>query len=359
MSRLLFVCKRRPQQRDLLTRPYGRFHHLPRALAALGHDVHVALIGHGGHQPDAASVDDVSITVRDLRHEGLTGVSAELVRTARAFSPHWVIGCSDAWVGCLAAHVAKSTRARLALDAYDNFEAYMAWNLPLHWLWRGAVHRADVVTAAGPQLGALLSRYRSGRRAVDVLPMAADPEFEPHDRLASRSVLGLPQSDPLVGYIGSWSGSRGSNLILDMLREVRAWRPEVRLVLTGRPPRRALDQPGVIGVGHVPDAQMPALVSSLDVACVVTANTPFGRYSYPAKLCEAMACAVPLVASATDAVRWMLGDDSKHLAPVGDVDGHASRVLALLRNPVADYGIQATWDDRARQLDSILASVAG
>ena len=35
--RLLFVCKRHPQQRDLVTRPYGRFFHLPVALAALGH----------------------------------------------------------------------------------------------------------------------------------------------------------------------------------------------------------------------------------------------------------------------------------------------------------------------------------
>ena len=44
--RIMFIGKRHPQQRDLIERPYGRFYHLPTALAARGHDVRVVLCSH-------------------------------------------------------------------------------------------------------------------------------------------------------------------------------------------------------------------------------------------------------------------------------------------------------------------------
>ena len=37
--KILMLSKRRPQGRDLFTRPYGRFFHLPRLLAEAGHTV--------------------------------------------------------------------------------------------------------------------------------------------------------------------------------------------------------------------------------------------------------------------------------------------------------------------------------
>lgn len=358
MSRFLFVCKRRPQQRDLLQRPYGRFHHLPRLLAAMGHDVHLALVSHGGDEAGAVRMGGFDVSTRDIRRAGPVGAVRDLVRTARAFAPDWVVGCSDAWVGCLAAQVARRTRTPLALDAYDNFEAYMPWNLPLHALWRHAVRRADVVTAAGPQLAGLLQGHRRGGRPVDVLPMAADPDFVPRDRTACRRALGLPDDLPLLGYVGSWSQTRGSHLIVDMFRRVRMQRPDAQLVLSGRPPPEVVEEPGVIAVGYLPDALLPTLIAALDVACIVTADTAFGRYSHPAKLCEAMACGVPVVASATDAVRWMLGDREAHLARVGDAGAHAERVLALLAAPAADYGVLPRWPEQAAMLAALLGDAA-
>src|SRR5690606_24887824 len=102
---------------------------------------------------------------------------------------------------------------------------------------------------------------------------------------------------------------------------------------------------------------MPSLVSALDVACIITANSAFGRCSYPAKLCEAMACQVPVVATSTAPVRWMLGDDSRFLVPIGDPDGIAEGILSMLRTPQSDYGELPTWTTSAALLEQCLLSV--
>lgn len=352
--RLLFLAKRHPQQRDLIKRPYGRFHHLPAALAALGHDVHVLLCSHRRLPSMQVERNGVHWSSHDLVTLGPRRLVDMLRAESATFRPDWIIGCSDAWFGWLAHRLARHTGARLAVDAYDNYEAYMRWNLPLHWKWRHAVRAAELVTAAGPQLAARLQSHRWAGRPVQVLPMAADPEFRVRDRHECRDALDLPVAAPLLGYVGGWTRSRGTHLLIDAFERVREQRPDARLVLSGHPPNAVRRAPGVIGLGYLPDAQLPLLVSALDVACIVTADTVFGRYSYPAKLCEAMACGVPVVATGTEAVRWMLDGRERHLARLGDSSDFARRVLAQLEHPTAEYGSRADWATIARKLDRLL-----
>ena len=140
--RVLVVCKRRPQGRDLIATPYGRFHYIPKGLAGRGHRVRMLLVDHRGSasgEDDGFGMERVTFDVRTL---GLLGLRRALVREARAFRPDWVLGCSDAWAGWFAHALARRADARLAVDAYDDFESYMPWNLPLHGLWRRAVGAA-------------------------------------------------------------------------------------------------------------------------------------------------------------------------------------------------------------------------
>ncbi|HEV2608303.1 MAG TPA: glycosyltransferase family 4 protein [Xanthomonadaceae bacterium] len=352
--RILFLGKRHPQQRDLIERPYGRFHYLPVALAASGHDVSVMLCSHRGLPTLENDAEGVHWNSRDVRTLGPTRLLRELAQQAHSFHPDWIVGMSDAQYGWLAHRLSRRCGARLAIDAYDNYEAYMPWNAPLHWVWRRALRAADLVTAAGPQLAELLQSHRQRGRAVEVLSMAADPEFRPRDKHACRAALGLPEHSPLLGYVGSWTSSRGTHLLVDAFQRVRATRPEARLVLSGRPPEDVLHLPSVIGLGYLPDAQLPLLVSALDVAWIVTADTAFGKFSYPAKLYEAMACKVSVVASATDAVRWMLDDRTEHLARLGDPGDFAERSLALLASPATDYGDRPSWNAIGARLNAML-----
>lgn len=352
--RILFVAKRSPQQRDLVHRPYGRFHFLPVELGALGHEVHVALVSHSGTDPVHLRRDGVEWSSRDLRRLGFAATLRDLHATAAAHRPDWIIGCSDTWPGVLAGWIARKAGARLAIDAYDDYEAYMPWNWPLHVAWRRAVDAADLVTAAGPQLAARLQSFRTRGRPAEILPMAADPAFVPLDRDACRAALELPRSEPLVGYSGSWGRKRGTKVLLESLARVAARRPGVRLVVSGRPPGAVRDAPGVIATGYLEDRQLPLLLNALDVACVITADTAFGRYSYPAKLCEAMACGVPVVATATAPVRWMLEGHEEALADVGDARSIAERILLALDAGRMSHRPPLRWEQVAGRLDSML-----
>lgn len=355
--RLLFLAKRHPQQRDLIERPYGRFYHLPVALAARGHEVTVLLTSQRRLPSVRVEAHGVAWLSEDVLVRGPAGLWRRLSEEASVNRPDWIIGCSDAWYGWLAHRLARRTGARLAIDAYDNFEAYMPWNLALHVAWRRAVRAADVVTAAGPQLAERLDRHRPGRRPTDIVPMAADPAFFPHDRLASRAALELPAEAHLVGYSGGWAHNRDTDILLDAFRIVRLECPNARLVLTGRPPGHAIAIDGVLPLGYVEDAQLPLVLSGLDAACVVTADTAFGRYSYPAKLCEAMACEVPVVATATEPVRWMLHNDARFLPPPGDAHAFAQCILRQLSGArrIA-YPALPTWRAGALELESALAT---
>lgn len=355
--KVLFVGKRYPQQRDLIERPYGRFHYLPAALAARGHEVMVLLCSHNNLPSLQTRFADVDWTSDDVRTLGPRGLYRRLEQHARTFRPDWIVGVSDTYYGWLAQQLASSTDAQFAIDAYDNYEAYMPWNLPLHALWRRSIRTANLVTAAGPQLAHKMQSHRLRGYPVEVLPMVADPEFLPMDKQVCRRALSLPPEASLVGYVGSWAQNRGTDMLIDAFRHARVVRPELQLVLSGRPPREVLDEPGVIATGYVPDAQLPMLINSLDIACVITSETSFGLYSYPAKLCEAMACGVPVVATATEPVRWMLGDRREHLVPIGDADTFAKHALDLLAVPRTEYGLRPTWVMQAERLDYLLASV--
>lgn len=352
---VLFLAKRHPQQRDLIERPYGRFYFLPALLAARGHEVRVTLCSHHGLPSVDLERDSVHWSGRDIRTLGLPALLAQLQREAENFRPDWIVGCSDAWYGLLARRLAIRTGSRLLVDAYDNFEAYMPWNIPLHWLWRRVVRKADQVTAAGPQLAEQLQSHRGLGQPTAVLPMAADPEFVPLNKTACRQALGLSMEATYAGYVGSWSANRGSSILIEAFRRARSARSDLQLLLSGRPPHEVLAEPGVSATGYLPDTQLPLLLNALDLACVVTADTRFGRYSYPAKLCEAMACNIPVVATSTGAVQWMLGEQSDHLTPPGDANAFAERMLALLATPCTKYPHPPTWEDVALKLEDLLS----
>jgi glycosyltransferase involved in cell wall biosynthesis len=301
--------------------------------------------------------DDVDTHVVGAPMRGLLSALRTFRSIAAAHHPDWLVACSDAWTAPICRVVAQELGARLAIDAYDDFESYMPWNAPLHWLYRRALREADLVTAAGPQLAALLDRQRHGKRPTDILEMAADPPFQPLDRSECRRALGLPEHRPLIGYSGGWAANRGTSMLIELFRRLSARHPGIGIALTGRPPSNVLSVPGVVGLGYLPDEALPKFVNAMDVSLVVTAPTRFGRSSYPAKLYEAMACQVPVVATATDPVRWILRRNPECLVEPGDPEAFAARIDAMLTRGRIDYGPRPTWDDAGTQLARLLEEI--
>lgn len=352
--KILFICKRRPQQRDLITRPYGRFFNLPIELAKLGNDVTVILIDFHNSDTHSSFSNGVHWISLDIKKLGIFTFLKELFLEAKKYNPDWVFGLSDTWTGWLAYRISKRLKCKLGIDAYDNYEAYMPWNKPLHWLWRRAIKSANLVTVAGPQLADLLGKYRSNLSQPEVIPMSADSAFVPIHQSIARSHLNLPLDCPLIGYYGSWAKLRGTENILIIFRQLKQKIPNLKLVLSGNPPESIQKQPGVVSLGYIDDVSLPYLVNAIDVACIITRNSSFGKYSYPAKLCEAMACKTMVVATATEPVVWMLGNNQNHLVSVDNPNEFTEKVFNNLNMGPIDYGFCENWKTSAIKLNSLL-----
>lgn len=346
--RLLFVCKRRPQGRDLMEEPYGRFYQLPSLLASAGFEVRAALLSYRRGEADLDLVrDGLHWSSRTLSH-----YLSDLRKTARQWRPDWVIGLSDSWYGILAQRVAEQVGARCAIDAYDNYEGYIPWLLPLHYAWRRALARADLTIAAGPALAELLNRRRGNRPGV-VAPMAVDPVgFTPLDRTRCRSQLGLPADRPLVGYCGAISAQRGIEQLFAAMRRL----PQARLVLSGKLGKGIRPPANAIYLGYLPTDRLPLLLNAIDVSAVVNRPTKFGKYSYPIKLYEAMACQIPVVTTGTPATDWILSGHPALLAPPGDADRLAEVIAAALPLGRVDYGDQPSWQQSAATIARALTA---
>src|SRR6185503_5085180 len=109
----------------LLTRPYGRFFHLPKQLAGRGHRVHVALLSYRRLPPAERAFDGVTFSSDDLLPRGPGAYLARQARLVEELAPDWVIGLSDTYFGIMARRLAKKHGIRCGVDAYDDFEAYL------------------------------------------------------------------------------------------------------------------------------------------------------------------------------------------------------------------------------------------
>jgi glycosyltransferase involved in cell wall biosynthesis len=351
--KLIFLSKRRPQGKDLIERPYGRFFYLPRYLAERGHEVFCHLLSYRKEATFKYYHDRIHWQSHSIFDRGGWGFLKSCQRCIRTVRPDWIVGFSDTYYGILAQFLASRSGSRACIDVYDNFESYIPWARPLHAVWRRAIARADLTTVAGPQLGSLFRRY-GGPRSATVVPMAADPDYRPLSSGISRKQLGLPLDRRIVGYCGAIHPNRGIRTLFEAAERLHRHNPDILFVISGRKAKGVTLPARVKWLGYLPDHKMPALINSLDVLWVVNQPSPFGNFSYPVKLYEAMACQVPVVASATAPVRWILKDQAPFLVRPNDPQALVTKTIELISRERFDYGCMAGWKASGEIMEAAL-----
>jgi len=277
--------------------------------------------------------------------------ACELIKSIK---PDWIVGFSDTYFGILAEHLGRKFRIKSLIDAYDNYESYLPWCAPLHFLWRRAVSQATAVTAAGPQLVDLLQQSRS-ERPVFIVPMAADvPVFMPLDQEACRHELNLPLEKKIIGYCGSIYRNRGIQTLFDAYDLLKQSDHNIDLILTGRKEQGVSLPSSVKWLGYLYDDKIPVFLNSLDVATIINRASRFGQYSYPVKLYEAMRCQIPVIATDTPSTSWILKGDERFLARPDDPSDLANRIRKILTFGRINYGEQTSWEQSCKAFEDVL-----
>ena len=330
--------------RDLISRPYGRFYYLPRLMAERGHEICALLLAYRKEPPVDFEEHGVRWISESLQPHYPFSYLSRLRHLIEEVRPDWIVGLSDIYFGVFAQYYGQKYGIRSCIDAYDNYESYIPWLAPLHLYWRKALARADLVTAAGPDLAAYLSKQRPGNPAI-VVPMAADPTgFMPLDATDCRRRMGLPLNRRFVGYCGSLHKNRGVETLFEAMDILKETHPDVELLVSGRKWKKISVPDYARFLGYIEDDKMPLLLNCIDTLSVINRLTAFGRYSHPVKLYEAMSCQIPVVATNTPATQWILRDYPELLVPPSDPRALSLKIEFCLNHGRLKYANVSTWE---------------
>ncbi len=229
-----------------------------------------------------------------------------------------------------------------------------------------------VSEATARDLGAL---YRMPREKVTVVPEAADPRFRPvtdEALLAEvRERYHLPERFVLA--VGVRRPHKNLSVLIEAFALARRLVPQHALVLAGEAHARYHDDvpetaarlglgDRLLELGHVPDADLPALYTLADLYAVPSLEEGFGL---PAL--EAMASGTPVVASNTSSLPEVV-DEAGLLADPRDPADFAKAIVQAvtdrdLHDRLRALGLaraaEFSWDETARRLRAALAAAAG
>lgn len=363
--RIAFLCKRRYMNKDVVLDRYARLYEIPRQLALLGHDVLGLCLSY--YPAEGIDVVDthsdgrlrwVAPETGKLRLPDIIAYPHRTLALLQDFKPDIVIGASDAPHTALARWLARKLDVPYAIDLYDNFESFSLSRIPgLIPAMRRAVRDAAWVTTTSKLLrDYVVSDYHA---RGDVLPMPSTIDktiFYPRDRKTSRAALGLPFDARLIGTAGGLYRDKGIATLYNAWDALRDRYPNLHLVLAG-PYEPALPPPKgprVHYLGAIPHTRVAELFCALDVGVICIEDTPFGRYCFPQKAYEMLACGLPVVAADVGAMRDLFADTTQTLFAAGDVAGLVDQLQKQLTSPELHNMAIEDWPALIAKLNAYL-----
>lgn len=365
--RILVLSKRQYTGKDLLDDRYGRLFEIPAALAAHGHEVRGLALSYrsrcqGSYRwDDARGLEWYSLNALPL---GLWRYFHRLKQIAEDFSPDLVWACSDAFHAILGWRLCTRFNFPLVIDLYDNFESFTATKLPgVGPLFRAACRHADGLTLVSHVLDEYVaSAYGVSAPRVVVGNGVRKELFFPRERGRAREALRLPQAGRLIGTAGSITANRGIEDLFEAFIQLAEQDAQLWLVFAG--PRDAIPSKyrheRIVDLGMLRFEQIPLLFSALDVGVVCNRDSDFGRFCFPQKLYEILACGTPVVAAASGDVRRVFATQPRSLYPPGDSGTLAQRIKHHLEHPASVVNLSIpSWQQLGEVLENFFLSLTG
>ena len=342
--RIAFLCKRRYMGKDVIADRYARLYEIPHQLACLGHTVYGFCLSYKSHAegrwehavPQGKLVWE-SRSLPPLIMPELLAYPCTLLKRIKELAPDLIIGASDIPHVVLGAWIARKLDVPYAADLYDNFESFGQARIPGFVVaLRHAVRHADLVTTTSEPLRDLVVEQYHAHGEIIAMPSTVDKAVFNHiNREDSRRALGLPLHAKLVGTAGGLHREKGVDTLYSAWPRISAEHSDVELVLAG-PIDKAFPPPTgprVRYLGMLPHASTANLFSALDVGVIYLRDTAFGRYCFPQKAYEMMACELPIVAARVGVMTHLLEALPDTLYQPDDAADLARAVSEQLRKP--------------------------
>ncbi len=361
--RILVLSKRQYSGYDFLEHRFGRLRELPLELARLNHSVlGVALSYRHKSEHRVADSDPTKHGIVTWHSVNLTKsflprpnrYVTRVLHIAQNFRPDLIWACSDAYHAIFGSILAKRLGIACIVDLYDNFESFKAtWVPAVLQLFKRAIRSAHGVTCVSHSLANYISQNYGRKGPSLVLENSVRTDlFLPRDRAACRKQLGLPKEAIIIGTAGALDKSRDINSLFHAFELLTKNNPMLHLALAG--PRRRINiipretrvhDFGILGLDAV-----PVLLNALDVAVICNRDSSFGRYCFPQKAYEIIACRVPFVAAAVGTMNELLTGYPQCLFEPENVESLARAIQKQVEmKNIVDINAPS-WTDSAKKL---------
>lgn len=363
--RIAFLCKRRYMGKDVIDDRYARLYEIPFQLARLGHEVRGLCLGYQsqteGLVEHKATPGRLTWCSRSLGRSVVPRMFAHpswLLAQLRQFQPDLLIGASDIPHVALTGWLAKRLHRPYAIDLYDNFEGFGQARIP--WFkpaLRRATRHAGLVTTTSDALRDLVQDNYHAEGTVVSMPSTVDLTIFKHDnRAAARNALSLPIDALLIGTAGGLHADKGIGTFYESWPLIADSLPNAHLVLAGPigpsiPPPAG---PRVHYLGMLPHTHTATLFQALDVGVIYLRDTIFGRYCFPQKAYEMLACGLPVVAADVGAIPALLASTPQARYRPDDPADLTRAVLSQVNAPERPDITIEDWETIIRRLEPSL-----
>jgi glycosyltransferase involved in cell wall biosynthesis len=225
---------------------------------------------------------------------------------------------------------------------------------PFSWIEQYCVDRCAAWLPAGETVRDTLLARSCGydRKPYRVMPLGVDTNLfhpDPAAGAALRTGIGWNNAGPpVVGFLGRFVPEKGLDLLTGVLDRLRTpWR--ALFIGSGQMEAQLRDwersHPDNVriltGIKH---HEVPAYLNAIDLLCAPSQTAPHWREQFGRMLIEALASGVPIVASDSGEIPYVVGDAGMI---VPEKDSHAWEVAIgeLLENP----GRRADFSSSGRQ----------
>ncbi len=363
---IIYLCKRQYMRKDVLDDRYGRMYEMPLELSRSGVQVSCFSLSYRTKTYFNGELADrlhwVSIDLNALNPGGLIRMVRELLAVIKESKPDAIVASSDVIHLATGRYISKKTGVPLISDLYDNFESYGISRLPLmQSLYKNALRNSAAVACVSQPLSEYIKSYCSSGCKIEVIENAVDlTVFKPLSMAESRSKLSLPEHAVLIGTAGELNESRGIGTFYRAYEKVLKKRPNVHLVLAGslsdtEPPPTSQN---VHYLGELEHSLIAGFYNALDLAVVPLTDSAFGRYCYPQKACEILACQRPLLASSVGVMKSLLKAYPECLFDDGDADMLSKQIIQQLEHPQVPALVPQSWTEQAEKLKQLILSVS-
>lgn len=311
--KIVFVCKRHYTGKDVIRHRFGRLYEFPTQLARLGHQVTVLCLDYRNddrhddfiEQFGSGSVRWVIATV----HKVLGFEIGVIYRSIKAVQPDVVVGSSDIPSLWLARRLSRLLGVAYAVDLYDNYESFGQARIPgFRHVLKASIRDAGTIIVVSSALREKSPRLRAAWRCCCNDQWHLAIQLFPGDRATARAALGLPLNSRLIGTAGNLSRMKGLDTVYNAWTRLEGFTENIYLVIAGRvdPEFPVPSGARVIYLGELLEAQVSHLFRALDVGIIPAHDSEFGRYCFPQKLFEMVACGLPVVAAKVGAITQAL-----------------------------------------------------